>query len=228
MPEYGKAFGLWRGAATLATGDAWHAYTHHRFVGQLCDGSLPRKAYRHYLIQDYLFLVHFSRAWALAIVKSETLSEMKLASATVHALVNLEIQHHVDICAGFGIEEQLLFDATEEPENLAYTRYVMDAGLSGDLLDLLAALAPCIMGYGEIGLRLAEQTSGENPYAEWIETYAGESYQKVCIEVGQLIDTALEHRIGIDFQSSPRWERLTERFVTASRLEEAFWSMALR
>jgi len=228
MNSYGRAFSLWCTSATDTSNDAWHAYTNHAFVKRLGDGSLPQEAYIRYLIQDYIFLVHFSRAWALAVVKSETLSEMKLASATVDALVNIEMKHHVDICAGYGIDEQTLFDATEEPENLAYTRFVLDAGLSGDLVDLLAALAPCIFGYGEIGARLAKHASSDNPYAEWIETYASDTYQQVCVEVGELIDAALVRRIGSDFGDSPRWERLTERFVTASRLEAGFWNMALR
>jgi len=228
MTHYGKAFSLWRTAACQDETDPWHTYTHHPFVLGLQAGNLPHDAYLHYLRQDYLFLIHFSRAWALAIVKSETPNEMKLASATVNALVNLELQHHVDLCAGYGISEQALFDTIEAPANLAYTRYVLDAGFSGDLTDLLAALSPCIFGYGEIGQRLAESLSAGNPYTEWIETYAGEAYQQVCHDVGTLIDEALIHRMGTDFQSSPRWERLTEHFITASRLETDFWSMSLQ
>jgi thiaminase/transcriptional activator TenA len=29
---------------------------------------------------------------------------------------------------------------------LAYTRYVLDAGMRGDLLTLMGALAPCVVG----------------------------------------------------------------------------------
>lgn len=228
MPEYGQAFALWREAACQSDTDTWHAYTCHPFVKGLQEGTLPPEAYLRYLKQDYLFLLHFSRAWALAVVKSETLDEMKFASATVDALVNLEMQHHVDICAGYGIEEQTLLETEESAATIAYTRYVLDAGLSGDLLDLLAALAPCIFGYGEIGRRLGKGLSTENPYAEWIETYAGTAYQKVCHEVGHLIDEALIRRVGRDFSPSPRWERLTHRFVTASKLEVDFWGMALQ
>ncbi len=228
MPDYGQAFVLWRKAACHSQTNGWHAYTRHRFVEELKEGTLPREAYLRYLKQDYLFLLHFSRAWALAVVKSETLDEMKFASATVDALVNLEMQHHVDICAGYGIEEQTLLETEETSATIAYTRYVLDAGLSGDLADLLAALAPCIFGYGEIGRRLSKECTAGNPYAEWIETYASEAYQQVCRDVGVLIDEVLARRIGTDFQVSPRWQRLTGRFETATQLEVDFWSMALR
>jgi thiaminase/transcriptional activator TenA len=77
---------------------------------------------------------------------------------------------HVKVCADHGIDEQTLFDASEAVENIAYTRYVMDAGLQGDFLDLMAALAPCVMGYGEIGVRLAAEKSADTLYAAWIDT----------------------------------------------------------
>lgn len=226
MPDYGEAFKLWRTRTQQAEGKLWHAYTHHEFVQGLLDGSLPRQAFVHYLIQDYLFLVHFSRAWAFAVVKSETLQEMKLASSTVNALVNHEMRHHVKVCAEHGIDEAALFNAREENANLAYTRYVMDAGLSGDLVDLLATLSPCVMGYGEIGARLAKEASNTT-YQDWINTYACDEYQQLCQNVGELLDKALSLRIGSDFEKSPRWERLCKRFIIATRLEVGFWDMGL-
>ena len=41
----------------------WKRYTHHDFVAD-ADGTLPEAAFRHYLIQDYLFLIQFARAYA--------------------------------------------------------------------------------------------------------------------------------------------------------------------
>ena len=223
-PDYGRCFSLWRGA----TEHPWRAYVRHEFVEGLCDGSLPRKAFVHYLVQDYVFLIHFSRAWALAVVKSETLEEMRTCAGTVDALVNQEIKLHVEVCAEEGISEDQLFAATEETENLAYTRYVIDAGLSGDFLDLVAALAPCVFGYGEIGARLGQEAAKETPYRNWINAYADEEYQQVCRNVGAMIDGAVIHRLGEDFQKLPRWTTLQNRFETATNLEVGFWQMGLR
>lgn len=221
-PDYGKTFALWReGAAT-----PWYDYTHHAFVKGLGDGSLQRSAFLHYLIQDYVFLVHFSRAWSLAVVKSESLEEMKICAGTVDALVNHEMSLHVKTCAAEGIDEDALFSAPEATENLAYTRYVMDAGLQGDFLDLMAALAPCVMGYGEIGLRLAESKAADTPYAEWIATYASPEYQDVCKTVGAMIDTAVTRRLG-DLSRAPRAAVLQDRFRKATSLEVGFWQMGL-
>ncbi|MCX8228242.1 MAG: thiaminase II [Sulfitobacter sp.] len=221
-PDYGETFALWREGAA----GPWHDFTHHAFVEGLGDGTLPRSAFLHYLIQDYVFLVHFSRAWSLAIVKSETLEEMKICAGTVDALVNHEMSLHVKTCAAEGINEATLFAAQEAVENLAYTRYVMDTGLQGDFLDLMAALAPCIMGYGEIGLRLARSKAHDTPYAAWIATYAAPDYQAVCTNVGTMIDNAAARRIG-DLSQSPRATALQDRFSIATKLEVGFWQMGL-
>lgn len=221
--SFGSTFAAWRDAA----GPTWSAYTHHAFVRQLGDGSLPRAAFLHYLMQDYVFLIHFSRAWALAVTKAETVDEMRLAAGTVNGLINEEIALHIKTCAEAGIDEAALFATEERQENLAYTRYVLDAGHSGDLLDLLATLAPCVMGYGEIGQSLATSKSSDT-YGEWIATYASDDYQQVCRDVGALIDGAMTRRLGDDPQSSPRWASLCHRFTVATRLEVGFWDMGLQ
>jgi thiaminase (transcriptional activator TenA) len=220
-PDYGRAFAAWRAAAL-----DWDAYVGHPFVTGLGDGTLPHDAFLHYLVQDYVFLIHFARAWALAVVKADTLDEMRAASATVDALVNHEMRLHVRICAEAGIPEARLAEAQEAPENMAYTRYVLEAGFSGDLLDLLAALAPCVLGYGEIGVRLARERSSD-AFRDWIKTYGGQEYQDVCRDVGALIDGALARRLGPDFAAAPRWARLCRRFADATRLEVGFWDMGL-
>ncbi|OSP56468.1 thiaminase II [Pseudoruegeria sp. SK021] len=222
-PDYGRAFGLFRDAA----GPAWTDYTRHAFVQKLGDGTLPRAAFLHYLVQDYVFLTHFTRGWALAIVKSETLEETRLSASLVQGLVHGEMQLHVKICADEGISEQTLFEAAESPANLAYTRYVMDAGQAGDLCDLLAALAPCVFGYGEIGLQLAQTRAADTPYGDWIDTYAGDDYQALCRDVGVMLDGALTRRIGSPLDLAPRWPRLCKRFSTATALEVGFWQMGL-
>ena len=216
-PDYGRAFALWRARAPQ-----WQSYTHHAFVEGLRTGDLSRARFLHYLRQDYVFLIHFARAWALAAAKADTLAELRAASATVQALVHVEMPLHLQVCAAAGIDAATLEATEEAPANLAYTRYVLEAGYSGDFLDLMAALAPCVLGYGEIGARLA---GSGGPYADWIDTYAGPDYQALCRDVGAMIDGALLHRLGPGWADLPRFDRLTQHYSTATRLEVGFWQM---
>ncbi|MEM9781096.1 MAG: TenA family protein [Pseudomonadota bacterium] len=221
-------------ALVAACGPSWDAYVTHPFTAGLADGSLPREAFLRYLRQDYVFLIHFSRAWALAVVKSDRIEEMRLAAATVNALIGEEVRLHIETCAAEGIDQASLAATEEAGPTMAYTRYVIDAGIAGDLLDLLVALAPCVLGYAEIGralhARVAEADGalpGDHPYASWIGTYAGADYQGAAEAAGRLTEGVAARLLGPDPVTSPRWPDLVRRFDAACRLEADFWQHGL-
>src|SRR5262245_63292541 len=139
-----------------ASEDDWRAYTRHEFLLQLANGALPEACFRRYLVQDYLFLIHFARAWGLAVYKSDRIDEMRRAQRLVAATLDVEIRLHIDYCRGWGLSEAAMASEPEAPATIAYTRFVLDRGVAGDRLDLEAALAPCIVGYAVIA---AERTS---------------------------------------------------------------------
>ena len=211
-------------------GADWEAFPRHPFVDGLADGSLDAAAFRFYLVQDYRFLVHFARAWALAAFKSDDLDDIRSAAAVVNALVDEEMQLHVETCAGWGLDEAALRAAPEHPANAAYTRFVLERGLRGDLADLLAALAPCVIGYAEIGARLgrsAQATSATNRYGEWVRTYAGDAYQAGATTAAAQLERVLRRRLAAEPWTSPRWPDLAQTFGQATRLEIGFWEMGL-
>ena len=132
---------------------------------------------------------------------------------------------HRAYCADWGIAEAALEAVEADGATLAYTAYVLERGLAGDLLDLRVALAPCVIGYGEIGARLAADPAtraGGNPYASWIEMYAGDEYQAFMRAEVEALDALAGRRGG-----SARIARLAETFRTATRLEAAFWQAGL-
>ena len=114
--------------------------------------------------QDYLFLIHFARAYALAAYKSETLADIRQATAGLSAIIDLEMGLHVEFCASWGLTEADMEALPEADETMAYTRFVLEKGNAGDLLDLHVALAPCIIGYAEIGSVLASSNNA-NAYS---------------------------------------------------------------
>lgn len=211
-------------------GADWEGYTHHAFVKGIQDGTLPEACFRHYLVQDYRFLVHFSRAYALAAFKSDDLEEIQTAAGMVHTLIAEELKLHVRTCAGWGLDEATIRTTPEHPSNAAYTRFVLERGLAGDLADLLVALAPCVIGYAEIGARLDQDPATKrdgNPYAEWIATYASEPFQAGAVAAAAQLDRVLARRLGPEPWTLPRWAELASTFHTATRLEIGFWEMGL-
>ncbi|TPQ51373.1 thiaminase II [Prosthecomicrobium hirschii] len=202
--------------------DDWRAYVAHPFVDGLGDGTLPAAAFQSYLVQDYLFLIQFARAYALAIYKSRTLDEMRTALSGVKAILDTEMDLHVRLCAGWGLGPSELERAPEGRATIAYTRFVLDCGQRGDLLDLYVALAPCVVGYAEIAAALARRPGGvseSNPYRDWILEYSGPLYQEVARSARANLD-----RLARLALTEARFDDLAEAFGRASRLEADFWS----
>ena len=103
---------------------------------------MPQAAFKEYLVQDYLFLIEFARAYAVAVYKSPTLADMREAAGGISAILDVEMGLHVKLCAEWGLTPQQLEATPAAAETLAYTRYVLDAGMRGDLLALKVALSP--------------------------------------------------------------------------------------
>jgi thiaminase/transcriptional activator TenA len=202
----------------------WSAYVDHAFVRQLGDGTLPEAAFRTYLVQDYLFLIQFARAYALATYKSRSLDDMRAAQAGLAAILD-EMELHVRLCGRWGLSPADIEAAPEHQATVAYTRFVLDCGAAGDLLDLHVALAPCVIGYAEIGRKLAPNGAaalGDHPYREWIGEYAGAIYQDIAMKARRHLDDLAARAM-----TERRFVELAALFGTASRLEADFWQMGL-
>jgi len=221
--DYGRPGGLYRRMRD-ACAEEWQAYTWHPFVRQLSAGQLPLPAFRTYLVQDYLFLIHFARAKALAVVKGESLAAMRGKAAAVLAILD-ETKLHLKYCADWGLDEAAVVATPESTETVSYTRWVLDRGLHGDILDLEVALAPCTVGYGEVALRIladpARQAEG-HAYQSWIDTYAAEDYQALARAAAERLDA-----LGDSHGGEARFASLARDFREAARLEARFWQQGL-
>lgn len=217
--DYGL-FGKLRAAAATE----WQSYVHHPFVKQLGRGTLPEPCFKRFLTQDYLFLIHFARAYALLAYKSTSIDEVRAATRSLNAIID-EMPVHVGYCAGWGLSEAMMAAMPEAPETMTYTRFVLDVGLSGDVLELMVALIPCVAGYGEIGqILLADETTvlDGNPYGDWLRNYEGEHYLASVQDAIIALDD-----IGSKRGAEARFAHLLTIFRTATRLEADFWQMGL-
>jgi thiaminase (transcriptional activator TenA) len=220
---FGVEGGLYRRLRDACAAD-WQAYTWHPFVHGISQGTLPLAAFRRYLIQDYLFLIHFARAKALAVFKAESIEAMRDKTAAIAAILS-ETLMHLKYCKGWGIPEAEVRATPESAETVSYTRYVIDRGLAGDILDFEVALAPCTVGYGEVALRILadplRRTEG-NAYQSWIDTYADPGYQAMARAAAARIDA-----LGESHGGHARFALLSATFAEAARLEARFWQQGL-
>lgn len=203
---------------------AWDEYLHHDFVQRLENGSLAMENFLFYLKQDYIFLIHYAKCYALLALNANNAKELHFAMKFQDYILEGELELHKDILK-FGIDADKLSIKDESIVNIAYTRYMLGVGQSGDFLDLLTALSACAIGYGYIGKELHERVDSKglenHPYREWISTYSGKEFQDKVKEFEDFLNS-YTHQI-----SKEKFSKLSEIFGAVVRLEIAFWQHAL-
>src|SRR5512141_361779 len=158
-------------------GPLWQDIFRHPFVKGIGDGTLSRDRFEFYLKQDYVYLIDFSRVFALACAKSPTLPDMGTFAALLHATLTTEMELHRKTCAAFGIGTEELATTRKHPVTSAYTDLLVRTAYEGGFSDILAVLLPCACGYVEIGKRLkAEGLPEDRHYREWIDTYSSPEF----------------------------------------------------
>ncbi|PKY01505.1 DNA polymerase alpha, catalytic subunit [Aspergillus campestris IBT 28561] len=201
----------------------WEKFTKHGFVSSMANGTLPVENFKQYLVQDYLYLVHFARSNALAAYKAKTMASIS-ASSQIVLHIERETALHLDYCASFGLTKEEMERTPEHLACTAYSRYILDVGQSEDWLALQMALAPCLIGYGAIARRLHadQETLREgNRYWQWIENYVADDYTKAVQLGSELLETHMRD------VSPSRMEELIQIFIRATELEVKFWDMGL-
>ncbi|PLW22833.1 hypothetical protein PCASD_14572 [Puccinia coronata f. sp. avenae] len=214
-------------ALISAAGPSWHIFTSsHPFLQGVRDGKLPSSCFQHFLRQDYIFLTHYARIHSLMAFKCDQMDEID-ATATIVKQIAEESKNHITMCKSWGLSEEDFLQTPECNQTIAYTRYVMDIGLSKSLLDLRVAVAPCLIGYGEMALALKKDPAtikdDTNPYWKWISHYADQPFQSAVV-LGRQV---LEEMVLRDPPSATSFQSLQDIFKKAVQLEIDFWQMGL-
>ena len=90
------------------------------------------------------------------------------------------------------------------------------------MLDLRVATAPCLLGYGEVGLRLADpknsqvDRSKDNVYYEWALNYAKDDFQSAVVAGRNL----LEQSVANEPISQNRLNELSRECYNATRVRQ--------
>ncbi len=204
--------------------EIWKSYLEHPFVKQLGEGTLPPDLFRFYMIQDYLYLLEYSKVFALGVIKSKEEELMRKFASMVHNTLNGEMNIHKIYMQRLGISKEEIKAAKQSLANRSYTSYMMEVSYNGDVLDVLIAILSCAWSYQVIGEHHASiPNATQHPiYGEWIKGYSSEQYRKDTQELIDLTDKLGE---GI---SQKRIEQLKTIFISCSRYEYAFWDMSYK
>jgi len=194
----------------------------HPFVTGVGDGTLPVDRFKHYVTQDYAYLIDYSRVLAIASAKAPKLEDMSWFAGLLDETLNQEMALHRSYCQEFGISAQELEDTVPAPSTLAYTSFLLKTAYHGSFGELVASLLPCQWGYWEIGDHLLKKGLPESAplYAKWIGIYTSEEFAGLAHHIRDLTD-----RLGAD-AGSTELAAMGQAYTNSVRLEHKFWDMA--
>jgi thiaminase/transcriptional activator TenA len=203
-----------------AAASIWTAQQRHPFVRGIGDGTLDHDKFRHYVGQDYLFLIEYARMLALGCARAPRVTDRMRFAELARAVLGDELALHRSYAAEWGIEAAALETGQPTATTRAYCDFLLRTAALADYPELLAALLPCMWGYHEIGVRLAEGSRPANElYARWIDQYANREFGALADWCRELTDAA---------SATGDRRRMTEAFVVSSQYELAFWDASWR
>lgn len=173
----------WSDSAWEAARPVYEKILEHPFVRALADGTLSAERFRFYLRQDALYLDGYARRLA-------------------HIAARLGRKEHTEAFLRFAadgiaveraLHEQFLGGEHPAPEEISpacllYTS-VLESQATAPVEVEAAAVLPCFVVYQRVGEAIhAQQQGTENPYRQWIETYADPAFAASTAEATAICD----------------------------------------
>ncbi|WP_302253091.1 TenA family protein [uncultured Alistipes sp.] len=205
----------WSDSAWEAARPVYEKILEHPFVRALADGTLSAERFRFYLRQDALYLDGYARRLA-------------------HIAARLGRKEHTEAFLRFAadgiaveraLHEQFLGGEHPAPEEISpacllYTS-VLESQTTAPVEVEAAAVLPCFVVYQRVGEAIhARQQGAENPYRQWIETYADPAFAASTAEATAICDALA------DAAGDATRRRMTDIFVRCTRMEWLFWESA--
>lgn len=200
----------------------WESYLEHPFVKGIGKGTVDEAKFIHYMKQDYVYLIEYSRVFAIGATKATDLETMTLFANLLHGTMNFEMDLHREYAKQFNITNDQL-EATEPSATMtAYTSYMISQAQLGGVENAVAAVLACAWSYNWIGKKLATWPKAtEHPlYGNWVKMYSSEEFTNIAEDCKQLLNHITKGK------SEEELQRLEEIIVKTSYFEYMFWDMA--
>jgi thiaminase/transcriptional activator TenA len=169
-----------------SNGDLARAALEHPFVRGLGSGTLPLERFQSYVAQDAYFLDAFVRAYALALARCPDGEGLRVFFELMTGALE-ELQLHASYAARWQVD---LSDITPMPATLAYTDFLLATAALAGVGEVCAAMTPCMRLYAYLGQQLGREGGirDDNPYAEWMRTYADPGMETLARRLETLLD----------------------------------------
>ncbi|MFB6301005.1 MAG: thiaminase II [Halobacteriales archaeon] len=197
----------------------WEAQKEHPFVVELAEGTLDEDAFRHWIEQDYRYLLDYARVFAIAGTKATDESTMTHLMEVAHTILDYEMDLHREFAAEYGLTRADLETVRKAPTCVAYTNFLVRTAYEGSVAEISAAIYPCGQGFLDIAEHMADLADDDHRYTPFIEKYTSEEFRDAVAWMRDFVDRCGEQYPG-------EHDAMREAFMTSARLEHAFWEMA--
>lgn len=200
----------------------WNSYLEHPFVKGIGKGTVDKDKFIHYMKQDYIYLIEYSRVFAIGSAKANDLKTMTIFANLLHGTMNFEMDLHREYAKKFGISNKQLEETEASATMTAYTNYMISQSQLGGVENAIAAVLACAWSYNWIGKKLAEWPGSleHELYGDWVKMYASDGFTKIAEDCKSLINDITKEK------SESELKKLEEIFVKTSYFEYMFWDMA--
>ncbi len=200
----------------------WNSYLEHPFVKGIGEGTVDKEKFIHYMKQDYVYLIEYSRVFAIGSSKANDLHTMTIFANLLHGTMNFEMDLHREYAERFGISNKELEETEPSATMTAYTSYMISQSQRGGVENAIAAVLACAWSYNWIGKTLAKWPGAleHELYGDWVKMYSSEGFTKIAEDCKALINDISKTK------SEDELKRLEDIFVRTSYFEYMFWDMA--
>lgn len=202
----------------------WQQCLDSEFLRKLENGTLDEACFRGYIVEDSLYLREYAKVFAWGMTKAPTMETIRTYYSLLSFVKESEDAARLQFLKCFGLTDADIQALPLRPENLVYTRYMIDAAKAGGEAECIIAALPCMLSYGWIFQQILRRTPSvlDTAFGALIKDYAAPSYETAC---RQWIASAEKACTGL---SPERAARCREIFAACSEFELHFWEMAAK
>ncbi len=191
---------------------------HHPFTKGLQCGDLSKKAFRHYLRQDVLYLKDDLKAFKNLTKRLENAKQRKFFKSTCKDLIGFEQAFEDELLKKFKIKK-----ARKKSKVIKkYTSFLLKTSRNEDIFYVYCTLLPCFWVYSNVGLGIYKKSTKDNPYSEWIEFYKDDAFLKRVCKFIQIVEFESKKLSKKELKKAKRF------FKKSSHYELAFFDEAIK
>ena len=209
----------------------WDEAAHKDFVVQMAKGTLGSERFKHYMIQDYLYLTDYIDVLNKTKELAESDELISFIENIIKGTTNETVTVHIPNMKRIGITDDDIKNAKKEPVIEEYVSYMKGCLNEHGLLAGLTALLQCSWVYAYIGQKDSLEFKNElvnSEYKDWFEAYSGEHYVKANQRWVEVLDTEFEKYSKMINQSGLNTNEQSKKNSTVNVIGDSNQDMLLK